>query len=255
MLLWDGRRSVLRVDGYPRRIKANPKKIQEFENTQSPRSKKDVHNFVWTEDAEKAFQDMKAFLKELPTLTVPIQGETLTVYLAASSEAISSVLIADRGKTQTPVYFVSKVLTNQPIRHVLARLEISWRIAKWAIELGEHKIIFLPRNSVKGQVIVDFLVELPSDIISQGETPVTRKDEDEFWELYTDGASNEEGACIGLLLVSPNGEEITYAIRLKFAASNSETEYEALLAGLRLKKTLMYNGSRPTSTRSWWQVS
>ncbi|XP_071694993.1 uncharacterized protein [Rutidosis leptorrhynchoides] len=111
-------------------------------------------------------------------------------------------------------------------------------MAKWAIELGEHEITFLPRHSVKAQVIADFLVELPSDIIKQGETTVTRREMDELWELYTDGASSEEGAGIGLLLISPNGEEITYAIRLKFAASNNEAEYEALIAGLRLAKSI-----------------
>ncbi|XP_071694851.1 uncharacterized protein [Rutidosis leptorrhynchoides] len=103
-------------------------------------------------------------------------------------------------------------------------------MAKWAIELGEHVITFLLRHSVKGQVIADFLVELPFDMIKQGETTVTRRDMDEFWELYTDGASSEEGAGIGILLVSPNGEEIMYAIGLKFAASNNEAEYEALIA-------------------------
>ncbi|XP_071712953.1 uncharacterized protein [Rutidosis leptorrhynchoides] len=111
-------------------------------------------------------------------------------------------------------------------------------MAKWAIKLGEHEISFLPRNSVKDQVLADFLVELPSDMIKQGETPVTRRDTDKFWELYTDGTSSEEGVGIGLLLVSPNGEEITYAILLKITASNDEAEYEALLAGLGLAKSI-----------------
>ncbi|XP_071734903.1 uncharacterized protein [Rutidosis leptorrhynchoides] len=88
------------------------------------------------------------------------------------------------------------------------------------------------------QVIVDFLVELPSDMIKQGEPTITRRETVEFWELYTDGASSEQGASIGLLLISPNGEEITYAIRLKFAASNNEAEYEVLIAGLRLTKSI-----------------
>ncbi|XP_071740228.1 uncharacterized protein [Rutidosis leptorrhynchoides] len=131
-----------------------------------------------------------------------------------------------------------QVLTDQPIKHVLKRTEISGRMSKWAIELGEHEINFLPRNSVKGQVIADFLVELPSDMIKQGETPITRRDKDEVWKLYTDGASREEGADIGLLLVSPNEEEITFAIRQKLAASNNEAEYKALLAGLRLAKSI-----------------
>ncbi|XP_071700086.1 uncharacterized protein [Rutidosis leptorrhynchoides] len=212
----------------PRGIKANPKKIQAIENMQSPRSKKHVQSlngklaaltrflsraadralpffqtlkgclskkdFISMDEAEKAFQDVKAFLKEIPTLTAPIPGETLTIYLVASSEAISSVLIADRGKTQMQVF------TGQLIKHVLTRPEISGRMAK--------------RNNV------------------------TRRETDELWELYTDGASSEEGAGIGLLLVSPNGEEITYAIRLKFAASNNEAKYEALIARLRLAKSI-----------------
>ncbi|XP_071704658.1 uncharacterized protein [Rutidosis leptorrhynchoides] len=233
-----------------------------------------VENSVMTDEVEKAFQDVKAFLKELSTLTAPIPGEILTVYLAASSEAISSVLIADRGKTQMPVYFVSKLLqnrevnypamekliyalvhtarrlrryfqvhpiqvfTDQPIKHILTMPKISERMAKWAIELGEHEITFLLRYLVKGQVIANFLVELPSDMIKQGETTVTRRETDEFWELYTDEASSEEGAGIGLLLVSPKGEEITYAILLKFASSNNEAEYEALIAGLCLANSI-----------------
>ncbi|XP_071694804.1 uncharacterized protein [Rutidosis leptorrhynchoides] len=75
-------------------------------------------------------------------------------------------------------------------------------------------------------------------MIKQGESTVIRRETDEFWKLYTDGASSEEGAGIGLLLVSPYGEEITYAIRLKFAALNNEAEYEALIAGLRLAKSI-----------------
>ncbi|XP_071727931.1 uncharacterized protein [Rutidosis leptorrhynchoides] len=261
----------------PRGIKASLKKIQAIKNIQSPRNKKDVQSlngkllaltrflsraadrslpffltlkgclnkkdFVLTEDAEKAFQNMKAFLRELPTLTAPIQGETLTVYLATSSEAIRSVLI-DEIKLkcrQLRRYFQAhpiQVLRDQPIKHILTRPEISGRMEKWAIELGKHEISFLPRNSVKGQVMANFLVELPSDMIKQGETPVTRRGTDEFWKQYTDGASSEEGAGIGLLLVSPSREEITYAIQLKFAASNNEAEYEALLAGLRLAKSI-----------------
>ncbi|XP_071714719.1 uncharacterized protein [Rutidosis leptorrhynchoides] len=79
-----------------------------------------------------------------------------------------------------------QVFTDQLIKHVLARPEIYGRMVKWAIELGEHEITFLPRHSVKGQVVVDFLVELPSDMVKQGETRVTRRDTDEFWELYTE---------------------------------------------------------------------
>ncbi|XP_071699861.1 uncharacterized protein [Rutidosis leptorrhynchoides] len=75
-------------------------------------------------------------------------------------------------------------------------------------------------------------------MIKQGETTIIRRETDKFWELYTDAASSEEGAGIGLLLVSPNGEEITYSIRLRFTTSNNEAEYEALIAGLRLARSI-----------------
>ncbi|GKD92304.1 hypothetical protein Tco_1372141 [Tanacetum coccineum] len=50
----------------------------------------------WTMDAEKAFQKMKKFMEILPTLTAPIKGEVLVMYLVASEESISVVLLAER---------------------------------------------------------------------------------------------------------------------------------------------------------------
>lgn len=60
----------------------------------------------------------------------------------------------------------------------------------------------------------------------------------ETWELYTDGAASSEGSGAGLILTSPTGEEHTYALRFDFPASNNESEYEALLAGLRIAQAM-----------------
>lgn len=49
--------------------------------------------------------------------------------------------------------------------------------------------------------------------------------------LYEQGL-NEEGSGAGLILVSPEGMELTYAVRLDFPSTNNEAEYEALLAGI-----------------------
>lgn len=54
------------------------------------------------------------------------------------------------------------------------------------------------------------------------------------WTLFVDGASGQEGAGAGLLLIDPQGTEIAYALRFDFPASNNEAEYEALIAGLNL---------------------
>ncbi|XP_071708250.1 uncharacterized protein [Rutidosis leptorrhynchoides] len=86
-----------------RGIKANPKKIEAIDSLPSPRTKKDVQSLTGKlAEAESAFQEMKKLLAELPTLAAPVSGEMLTLYLAASKEAISSFLITDRGKAVVP---------------------------------------------------------------------------------------------------------------------------------------------------------
>ncbi|GKF57990.1 reverse transcriptase domain-containing protein, partial [Tanacetum coccineum] len=63
-----------------------------------------------TTEANKTFQRMKECLESLTTMVIPTKGETLIVYLAASKRNVSAVLMAERGKKQAPVYFVSRTL-------------------------------------------------------------------------------------------------------------------------------------------------
>ena len=44
----------------------------------------------------------------------------------------------------------------------------------------------------------------------------------------------KEGSGFGLVLKIPQRVEVTYALRFNFQTSNSEAEYEALLADLRI---------------------
>ncbi|XP_021991432.1 uncharacterized protein LOC110888200 [Helianthus annuus] len=222
--------------------------------------------FKWTEEAAQAFEELKAFLGTLPTLTVPEKDEVLTVYLAASCGAISAVLVAHRTGAQIPIYYVSRTLkdyetrysnleklalalvhalrrlrryfqahpielrTDQRIQHVLRRPEVSGRMAKWSIELGAFNITFRTKGPLKGQVIADFLVEMPEEKVVEE----TEKAPDKPWTLYTDGASSSKESGAGLILTDPDGTDMTYALQLEFKSSNNEAEYEALLAGLRL---------------------
>ncbi|GKB49611.1 reverse transcriptase domain-containing protein [Tanacetum coccineum] len=85
-------------------IRANPKKMK------ANITKENKEDFRWTEAAEQAFQELKKLIMELSTLTTPSLKETLYVYLAASAEAISEVLMADRNGRQTPIRYVSRTL-------------------------------------------------------------------------------------------------------------------------------------------------
>ena len=53
-----------------------------------------------------------------------------------------------------------------------------------------------------------------------------------------DGSSNQQWSGAGLILVTPEHTEISFALRFGFKASNNKAEYEALLAGLRLTKEM-----------------
>ncbi|KAD3640516.1 hypothetical protein E3N88_29739 [Mikania micrantha] len=111
------------------------------------------------------------------------------------------------------------------------------RLAKWAIELGDFEISYLPRTACKGQVLADFLTEAPTDDTTTGNitisTPAAK-----VWHLHTDGSSTNERNGAGFILTTPEGVELAYAIRLDFPNTNNEAEYEALLAGLRMASTL-----------------
>ena len=55
-----------------------------------------------------------------------------------------------------------------------------------------------------------------------------------LWKLYVDGSSTSGGGGAGLVLISPDGTPLKYAVKFHFIASNNEAEYKALLSGLRL---------------------
>jgi hypothetical protein len=51
--------------------------------------------FVWTKDAEEAFQELKRYLTSPPIMVAPEPGEPLLLYIAATSDAVSMVLVAE----------------------------------------------------------------------------------------------------------------------------------------------------------------
>ncbi|GMH23736.1 hypothetical protein Nepgr_025579 [Nepenthes gracilis] len=54
--------------------------------------------------------------------------------------------------------------------------------------------------------------------------------------LHVDGSSMKDCYGVGVVLRTPEGSEIKNLMVLGFPATNNATEYEALLAGLRLAK-------------------
>jgi ribonuclease HI len=50
--------------------------------------------------------------------------------------------------------------------------------------------------------------------------------------MYIEGALNLEGAGTGVLLTSPQGEQLKYVLQIHYKASNNGAEYKALIHGL-----------------------
>ena len=54
------------------------------------------------------------------------------------------------------------------------------------------------------------------------------------WEVYIDGASNQKGLGIGLILIKPEKVIIEKSLRLSFSTTNNKAEYETLLIGMTM---------------------
>jgi len=137
-----------------RGIEANPTKVNAIRYMKPPRSKKDLmkltrcmaalsrfisrlgdrglpffkflrksDKFEWNDDASKAFQELKDFLTMPPVLIAPEDGEVLLLYIAATTNLVSTVLVVERDepglvyKVQRPVYFISEVLGESKVHY------------------------------------------------------------------------------------------------------------------------------------------
>lgn len=88
----------------------------------------------------------------------------------------------------------------------------------------------------------DLLTEIPEveELILSSEEEKTGKNVGDKvgWILHVDGASSSDGSGERVILTAPTGEKYTYALRFDFKCSNNESEYEALIAGLKIAKSM-----------------
>ena len=159
------------------------------------------------EECNRAFMAIKQYLTKPPILVSPETGDTLYLYLAASDIVVSAALFKKCGDAKLrPMFFVSKsltdaktryshlkraalalrtaaqklllyiqahpvvVLTDLPLRGTIHRPDMSGRMAYWAMELSEYGIQYKPSLSKKGQVLADFVAEIPQPDTCPDET-------------------------------------------------------------------------------------
>ena len=232
--------------------------------------------FEWIEECATAFQQLKDYLAQPSIISSPEPDEVLFAYIVVASYAVSLALIRVDDGVQRPVYYVTKslheaevrylpleiailavvltrklphyfqahtvvILTQLPLKTVLRSSDYTGRITKWGTILGAFDIKYMPRTSIKGQVLADLMAEFTEPEIK--ELPSVGNMDEKLvgaisqyclltWEIYVGGASNQKGSGVKLALMSPEKVVIEKSLRLDFSATNNEAEYETLLEGM-----------------------
>ena len=70
-----------------------------------------------------------------------------------------TVLITSRKLRHYFETYQVAVVTKYPLSDILYNKEANGRIIKWAVELGTYSINFRGRQTIKSQVLADFIAE------------------------------------------------------------------------------------------------
>ena len=113
-----------------------------------------------------------------------------------------AILAVVLGTRKLPHYFQAHtvvVLTRLPLKTILRSANYTGRVAKWGTILRAFNIKYMPRTSIKGQVLADLVAEFTKPEIEELSS-VGNMDEKlvgmisqyrlPAWEVYIDEASN-----------------------------------------------------------------
>jgi ribonuclease HI len=226
--------------------------------------------FSWTVKAQEALDKLKVTLAHAPILTSPQDGEPLYLYVAATTQVVSAVIVVEHTEeghalpVQRPVYYISEVLYETKARypHVQKMLyAVVLARCKLCHYFEAHPVTVVPsfllgeviRNPDAAGRIAKWSVELMGEMLAYAPRKAIKSQiladfvaewtdtqlpppqiQAECWTLYFDGSVMKTGVGAGLLFVSSLGEHMRYAVRLHFPTSNNMAEYEAPLCGLRI---------------------
>ena len=136
------------------------------------------------------------------------------------------------------------VVTSYPLGDIVRNRDAVGWISKWALELMGHDIRYISCIAIKSQALTDFVTEWTE---VQLPTPdVTHK----YWTMYFDGSVMAPGSGAGVVLISPNGSRLRYAIRLHFSASKTPWNMRPSSTGYASPSSSALRDSTSMATRS-----
>jgi hypothetical protein len=124
-----------------------------------------------------------------------------------------------------------QVLTEYHLKKVLQKPDLSGRLVNWAVELRQFDIEFHPRKQSKDRFWLIFWSRCNIPETEELPKGVT-------WVACVDGSSANQRSGEEVTLTGPKEEKFEYAIKLDFATTNNEAEYEDVLAGLSITREM-----------------
>ncbi|KAL6323718.1 hypothetical protein AAG906_002186 [Vitis piasezkii] len=162
---------------------------------------------IWDDDCQRAFEKVKEYLLSPPVLVPPTLGRPLLLYLSVSDMALGCMLaqLDDSGKERA-IYYLSKRMLEYECRYIM--IERLCLALVWATRRLRHYAC----SDWQAHEMVGAIIWL----LCQYSMTIDRRFPDEQfvsmtsiagWRLYFDGAANQSGFGIGILLISPQGLE------------------------------------------------
>jgi hypothetical protein len=152
--------------------------------------------FIWGDEQQKAFNEIKEYMKEPPVLVPPQLNKPFKLYVAADTQTIGSALIHKFEGIERVVAYLSRKLLDPEIRystaeklclcvyysctkfrhyllnaecvvyskfhvikHMLSIPILNGGIDKWILALSEFELRFESAKAIKGHIIADFITE------------------------------------------------------------------------------------------------
>jgi hypothetical protein len=221
---------------------------------------------------QRAFEDIKRYLSSPPVMKAPMARIPFRLYIAAEDNVIGVVLMQVTEGKEHIITYLSRRLTNTEtmysfieklclsllyacsklrqyllsstcvvacqadvIKHMLQQLILSGRIKKWAYALMEYDLAYEPLKSIRGQVVVDFIVKHSIDQNSDESCNLVLIRPS---KLFFDGSACREGQGVRIVLISPRGAIFEQSIHLEYFCTNNQAEYEVILLGLQILSSI-----------------